>query len=247
MTCFVACHFMNGVVNCVKSFFFGAFCKFKFAFGCAVFGFYAFLKIFFGGRADKFAEKFAEFCSVFCFFKCGFFPVKTNFGITFTVCRSCHCEIHADFGAFAFKVCFETVVDVFGDVLTDANDMFGSPNLLFAVVFDEFATRATALRASFWCAVSFVYVSADRTDKFCHSCFSLKRLIFYFTAKADFLLVIFAIRAYSPEKNLTFEHNIVSEINDTLVDFVKIEEHVLDLAALHASEMSVIHGGFVKS
>ena len=173
MTCFVTCHFMNGVINFIKSFFFGTFCKFKFAFGCAVFGFYAFLEIFFGGRADKFSKKFAEFCCVFCFFKCGFFPVKTDFGITFTVCGSCHCEIHADFGAFAFKVPFETVVDVFGDVLTDADDMFGSPDFFFAVVFDKFATRATALRASFGCAVSFVYVSADRTDKFCHSCFSL--------------------------------------------------------------------------
>ena len=182
MTCFVACHFMNGVVNCVKSFFFGAFCKLKFAFGCAVFGFYAFLKIFFSGRADKFAEKFAEFCSVFCFFKCCFFPVETDFGITFAVCCSCHCKIHTHFGAFAFEVGFETFVDVLGDALTDADDVFGSPNFLFAVIFDKFATRAAALGASFGCAVAFMHVSADRTYKFCHSVFSLKRLIFYFTA-----------------------------------------------------------------
>ena len=186
MTCFVTCHFMHGVVNCVKAFFFGAFCKFKFTFGCAVFGFNAFLKVLFGGRADEFAEKFAEFCGMLSLFKCSLFPVKTDLGIAFAVSGSCHCKIHTHFGAFAFEVGFETFIDVLGDALTDADDVFGSPNFLFAVVFDKFATRAAALGASFGCAVAFMHVSANRTYKFCHSVFSLKCLIFLFYRMSGF-------------------------------------------------------------
>ncbi len=180
MTCLITSHFVHGVVNCVESFFFGTFGKFEFAAGCAIFRFDALFKIDFRGRADEFTEKFTEFCGVFGFLKCRFFPIKTDFGIAFAVCRSCHCKIHTDFGAFAFEVCFQTFVDVLGDALSDADDVFCRPNFFCAVILDKFDAGATALRAFFGCAVAFVYVSADRTYKFCHSSFSLNILLFFY-------------------------------------------------------------------
>ena len=166
MTCLVACHLVHGVVDCVKAFFFGAFGKFEFTAGCAVFRFNAFLKILFGGGAYEFTEKFAEFCGVFSLFEGCFFPVKTNFGITFTVCGSCHCEIHTNLGAFAFEVRLQAFVDVLRNALTDADDVFCRPSFFRAVVFDEFDAGATALGAFFGCAIAFVNVTADGTYKF---------------------------------------------------------------------------------
>ena len=187
MACLVTSHFMHGVVDCVESFFFGTFGEFKFAARCAVFCFDALFKIDFRGWAYEFTEHFAEFCGVFGFFKCRFFPVKTDFGIAFAVCRSCHCKVHTDFSAFAFEVGFQTFVDVLWNALSDANDVFCRPNLFCAVILDEFATGTTALRAFFWCAVAFVYVSAYRTYKFCHSSFSLKSCCFLLFSQLFYL------------------------------------------------------------
>lgn len=70
VTRFVACHFVHGVVDCVKSFFLGALCEVEFAFGGAVFGFHSLFEVDLGGRRHDFAEEFREFCRVFCLFEC---------------------------------------------------------------------------------------------------------------------------------------------------------------------------------
>ena len=75
MTCFIASHFMNGVMNCVEVSGFRTFRQIEFTSGCAVFSFYAHFEVFLGAVGNDFAQQFCKFRSMFSFFVSSFFPI----------------------------------------------------------------------------------------------------------------------------------------------------------------------------
>lgn len=116
------------------------------------------------------------------------FPVQTDFGIAFAVSGAAHCEIHTDFGAFAFEVGAQTFDDVGGSALRDADDVFCRPHSRAFFLLIELLSGGFADGALFGCFVAFVNVTANGTDKFRHSFFSFRYnsilVFFYFVGSA---------------------------------------------------------------
>jgi len=168
VSCFVACHFVNGVVDSVKAEFLSLLSEFELAFGSAVFSCYAHFEVGLGGVGNNFAEEFSKLCSVFCFFVSCLFPVETDFRIAFAVCNASHCKVHTYFGAFAFKVSLKACDDVSVYALSYAYNVFSCPSQLGFVHFYELFSGNLALRTFFRSAVAFVDVTAYCALKFLH-------------------------------------------------------------------------------
>ena len=167
MTRLVFGHFVNGVVNRVEVEFFGKRGKIFFALAGTVLGGDADFEIFFGGCADDFAQKFGELGGVFGLFKRVTTESLADFGITFAVCGAAHCQVHADFGAFARKVLAQTFDDFFVDAFGNADDMFVREDQLAALL-NEFFGGCLANRAFDRRGVTLVDVAADTANIFRH-------------------------------------------------------------------------------
>ena len=83
------------------------------------------------------------------------------------MCNAGHCQIHADFRAFAFEIGAQILDDVFAYALGYAYFMFCSPGHLAFFYFLELVSADTADRALFRSSIAFVYVSDvyKRQDK----------------------------------------------------------------------------------
>ena len=55
-----------------------------------------------------------------------------------------HCEVHTNFGAFAGEVCFEVSADICWNVVSNADNVFGSPGH-FAFLLNELFSWCLAL------------------------------------------------------------------------------------------------------
>ena len=170
---FVACHFMNGVVESIEIVLLAELCEFELAEGCAVFGFYTHFKVLLCAVGHDFAEELSELCCVLCFFKAGLFPVHADFGITFTVCNTCHSEVHSYFAALTCEVCLQAFNDLCFDVfrnirtklLAYTNNMLSSPGEL-TLGFGKLAAGNLALGAELRGLITFMHITANRADPF---------------------------------------------------------------------------------
>ena len=105
---FVAGHFMHGVMDGVQAQLLGLLGQVGLALGGAVLGFHTDAQVFLRAGGDNLAQQLGELGSVLRFFKSGGLPVFGDFRIPFTGSGAAHGQVHADFGAFAFKVGAQT-------------------------------------------------------------------------------------------------------------------------------------------
>ena len=135
---------------------------------CTVFRSDTHFQILLGGIGNHFTQQFCKLCSVFCFFISSLFPVQTDFRIALTESDASHCQIHADFGAFAVEVFPQTLHDFFVYALCHADNVLISPCQIFFLLLHELVCRCTAERTCCRSRFAFVYITANRTYKLFH-------------------------------------------------------------------------------
>ena len=113
------------------------------------------------------AEELSELSSMLCFFECIALVSLCDFRIAFTISLAAHSEVHADFGAFSFKVSTKVLDDIFGCTLCNAYNMLCSPYLI-GRLYSELGSRCVADRALRRCFSSFINITAYGTYKFFH-------------------------------------------------------------------------------
>ena len=140
---FVLRHFVNGVVNGVVAELFRPLGDRQFAFAGARFRRNPQLQILFRGIGDAFAEQLRKLGCVLRFLIRIALVSLRDFGIAFPLSYASHREIHAHFGAFAFKIGAETGNNLF--VQTFGNTYFMNAGKFdFRIVIDgnEFGSFA---------------------------------------------------------------------------------------------------------
>ena len=88
-----------------------------------------------------------------------FFPIETDFGITFAVCNPCHCKVHTDFGAFACEICTQIRHNILGCALCNADDMLCRPAHCFGLL-NELFCGCTANGTYFGSGIALMNVTA---------------------------------------------------------------------------------------
>ena len=159
---FIAGHFMHGVVDGIQAELLGLLGQVGLALGGAVFSFHADAQVFLGAGGNHLAQQLGELRGVLGFLKRGGLPVFGDLRIAFPGSGAAHGQVHADFGAFAFEVGAQAGLDLFRNVLGDADHMLGRPGH-FAFLFDEFGTGNLAHRALFRRFGSFMNIPAYGT------------------------------------------------------------------------------------
>ena len=104
VSCFVSCHFVNCVMNCIKVCCFCILCNSYLVGTSSCFCVRTFLEISLCSP-NYFSQKFCKLSSMFCFFPSVTLECFSNFRIAFSVCLTAHSQIHSHLGAFAHKVC----------------------------------------------------------------------------------------------------------------------------------------------
>ena len=132
MACLVARHFVNGVVNGVKTQLLCHLGKLKLACGRAVLGSNADSEVLFGRGGNALAEQLRELGGVLCLLKGGFLPIQRDLGVTLASGGAGHRKVHTDLGALALEVGAQTLYDLGrnGCVLGNADHVLGSPGHL---------------------------------------------------------------------------------------------------------------------
>ncbi|MPN61544.1 hypothetical protein SDC9_209282 [bioreactor metagenome] len=130
-------------------------------------GVYPCLQVLFGVGKDILAQKLPEFGRVL-----GFLPGNPlirlgDLRIPFPVGLAAHGKIHADLGAFPFKMHFQGGVQLGIDPLRHPYPMLVGKGEVVGH-FLEFGSRGLTDRTCFGRGISFVYISAYRTYKFLH-------------------------------------------------------------------------------
>mgnify|MGYP003210087581 CR=1 FL=1 len=88
VTSLVLCHFVNSVVDSVKTEFLCFLSKCELTLASAALSLIAHFEVLLCGVCYNFAKEFCELCSVFSFFISCLFLVKTNFGVALSECCS---------------------------------------------------------------------------------------------------------------------------------------------------------------
>ena len=153
--------------------------KLELAGGRAVLGGNAHFQVLFGRVAQTFTEQFCKFCGVLCFFKSGGLPVFGNFGVALSCGNASHGEVHTDFGALALKVGAQTLDDLFGSALGNAQHVLGSPVKFVLYDLNKFFARDFATGALIGTDVGFNDFSANGASPFFHGQNSFLKVIFF--------------------------------------------------------------------
>src|SRR5699024_3958396 len=96
--------------------------------GCStVLSLYTHLQVFLCAVCNNLTEQLGKFSSVLSFFVSSFLPVQSDFRVSFSVGNSCHCKIHTNFRALAFKVCSQISKDVLAYALSNTYNVLSSP------------------------------------------------------------------------------------------------------------------------
>ena len=167
---FVSCHLVDGVMDRVEVELFGFLGQVRLAGGGAVFGFYAHFEVFLGGVGDDIAQELSEFFGVLGLLKSGPLPVQADLRIAFPVGDAGHGQVHADFAAFAFKVCPQASLNLFRGILRDADDVLCRPGHLAALL-NKLGAGDVADRALCGGIFAFIDITANRTYEFFHDTF----------------------------------------------------------------------------
>ena len=156
---------MYGVVNRVEVQFFRTLSDFELIFTSTGFSHHSFLEVGLGVPND-FSEQFSETRSVVCLFECIAAESLCDLRISFAVSLTSHSEVLTYFGTFAHEVRTQTFSDnrVFL-VFSHAEDVFA--NEIEFVVGGYFPFNDLfALRATLGSFGTFVYIAANRANKF---------------------------------------------------------------------------------
>ena len=162
-------------MDCIQVSCFCTFSQIEFSFGCTVLSIYTHFQVFLCAVGYNFTKQFSEFCCMFSFFVSSFFPVQTDFRISFSVSYTSHSQIHTDFRAFTFEVCSQISQNIFRNTFCYTYNMFSSPCFFSALLF-ELGSRCFTYRTDFRCSFSFINISTYSTNKFLHSV----SLLFFF-------------------------------------------------------------------
>lgn len=167
MASFVFGHFVDGVVNGVEVFGFGVSGDAHFIFVGTGFSGHALFEVGLG-VPDAVAEEFSKFGGVFGFFKGVALEGFSDFGVTFAVGLTRHCEVHAHFGAFTVEVRGEVFDHLLVAAFGNADFMFGNEFEFGVVVghFFELACGSAAEGALFGGVFTFVDVATNCADPF---------------------------------------------------------------------------------
>ena len=171
---------MNGIMDRIQICCFRTFCKIHFSGCCTMLGIYTHLQVFLCRICHYFTKQFCKFCRMLCLFISCFFPVKSDFRISFTVSHTCHRKVHTYFRTFSFEVCTKVCYDILANAFCYANYMLSSPDFFAFFHFVEFFRTYTTLWTFFWWLISFVNITAYGTYIFCHNNFSFSLINFIF-------------------------------------------------------------------
>ena len=173
MAGFVACHFVNGIVDSVEVEFLGAFGDTVLVFASTTFSVHALLEVGLG-VPNAVAEEFSKLSSVLCLFPSVTLESLSHFGITFAVSLTAHGQIHTYFCAFAHEVvvevlnhfivatfgnaesvlCYEVEATLFGQFLKLAGGNFAHGALLRGFgTFVDITTDGADKFLVHWCSV----------------------------------------------------------------------------------------------
>ena len=159
---------MYCVVDCIQVSSFRSLCKIEFTFCSTVLSINSHLKVFLCAVCYNFTKKFSEFCSMLCFFVSSFFPVKSDFRISFSVSNSCHCKVHSYFRALSCEVCTKICKNIFADTLCNTYNVLSSPYFVSFLLFELRSWCVTDWTFS-RCSISFVNITTYCTYKFFHN------------------------------------------------------------------------------
>ena len=112
--------------------------------------------------------------SCFCTFEC-----ICNFGITFTIGLTAHCQIHTNFGALSHKVILQTLKNLGINTFGNAYNMFIGKLQVAFLFYDFYELVSTYLTHRTLCgrSITLMYVSANSTSPLFHSCNPVLELI----------------------------------------------------------------------
>ena len=164
-------------MDCIQVQSFCTFCQICFTCGSTVFCFYTHFQVFLCAVCYNFTKQFCKFSSVLSFFISCFFPVKTDFRITFSVSNSCHSQVHTYFRTFTLEVCSQVSFDVFRNIRSDTYFVLCSPCHCCIHLF-EFRSRCFTYWTDFRSCFAFINITTYCTYKFCHFFDLLFTLIF---------------------------------------------------------------------
>ena len=178
MTCLILAHLMNRVMNCIEVELLGQRCDTFFVLAGSGFGIHTFENIGLGVPND-FAQQFGEFGCMFSLFPCIAFECICNFGITFTIGLTAHCQIHTNFGALSHKVILQTLKNLGINTFGNAYNMFVNKLQIAFLFYDLYEFVSTYLTHRTLCgrSITLMYVSANSTSPLFHSCNPVLELI----------------------------------------------------------------------
>jgi len=116
MSCLVAGHLMDSVVDGIQAVLLCAGSQVELALSCAVLAVNAPCQVVLGGGLHVglqiLAQQFSELSSVLSLFKSCLLPVQANFGIALAVSNTGHAQVHTNLGALALEVGHQLLEDV---------------------------------------------------------------------------------------------------------------------------------------
>ena len=163
---FVACHFMNGVVDGIEVEFLGALGDAGFVFAGTGFSVHALFEVGLG-VPNAVAEEFGKLGSVFSLFPSITLESFGYFGIAFAVGLAAHGEVHTHFGAFAVEMSVEILYHFFVAAFGYADFVLSHEReTAFFRKFFELGSRNATHRAFFGSVFAFVNVTTNGANEF---------------------------------------------------------------------------------
>jgi len=118
------------------------------------------------------AEELGELGGVLGLLPGGLLPVQADLGIALAVGDASHGQVHADLGALAVEVHAQTLEDLLGSALSDADDVLSSPGHL-AFLLLELGGRSLALGAELGRGVALMNITTYAANPLSHNFFLL--------------------------------------------------------------------------
>ena len=138
-------HLMDGVVDGVEVQLLGLLGQIHLAGAGTALGVNAHLQVLLGAVGQDLAQQLGKLGGMLGLLKCVALPGLGDLGIALAVSDTAHGQIHADLATLAVEVLAQTLLDLLGNVLGDADDMLGDVGVV--LLLNELGCRGLADRA----------------------------------------------------------------------------------------------------